>query len=59
MCPLISVKAPIKRAAMLLTCGNKSEDVNKGVLIMLKRLCVAYGWENAGAVTAAELHDFG
>ena len=41
MCPLISVKAPIKRAAMLLTCGNKSEDVNKGVLIMLKRLCVA------------------
>ncbi len=59
MYPLIPVKAPIKRAAMLLTCGNKSEDVNEGAIFMLKRLCAAYGWENAGAVTAAGLHDKG
>ena len=59
MYPLISVKAPIKRAAMLLTCGNKSEDVNEGAIFMLKRLCSAYGWENAGAITAAGLHDVG
>ncbi len=37
MCPLISVKAPIKRAAMLLTCGNKSGDVNEGTLAPLRR----------------------
>ncbi|MDR1668997.1 MAG: flavodoxin family protein [Oscillospiraceae bacterium] len=57
--PLISVKAPVQRAAMLLTCGNKSESVNEGALFMLKRLCDAYGWDNAGAVTAAGLHEKG
>ena len=59
MYPLISVKAPIQRAAMLLTCGNKSTDVNEGAIFMLNRLCRAYGWENAGIVTAAGLHDKG
>jgi multimeric flavodoxin WrbA len=59
MYPLISAKAAIGRAAILLTCGNKSEDVNEGVVFMLNRLCRAYGWENAGVVTAAGLHDKG
>ena len=57
MYPLIRVKAPIQRAAMLLTCGNKSEDVNEGAVFMLSRLCRAYGWDNAGVVTAAGLHE--
>jgi multimeric flavodoxin WrbA len=59
MYPLISVKAAIQRAAMLLTCGNKSEDVNEGAVFLLDRLCRAYGWENAGVVTAAGLHEKG
>ncbi len=57
--PLISVKALVQRAAMLLTCGNKRESVNEGALFMLKRLCDAYGWDNAGAITAAGLHEKG
>ncbi len=59
MYPLISVKTPIQRAAMLLTCGNKNEDVNEGAVFMLNRLCGAYGWDNAGVVTAAGLHEKG
>ncbi len=59
MYPLISVKATIQRAAMLLTCGNKSEDVNEGAVFLLDRLCNAYGWENAGVITAVGLHDKG
>jgi multimeric flavodoxin WrbA len=59
MYPLISVKAKIQRAAMLLTCGNKSDDVNEGAVFMLSRLCRAYSWDNAGTVTAAGLHEKG
>ncbi len=59
MYPLIRVKAPIQRVAMLLTCGNKSEDVNEGAVFLLNRLCDAYGWENAGVVTATGLHGKG
>jgi multimeric flavodoxin WrbA len=59
MYPLISVKAPIKRVAMLLTCGNKSDSVNEGAIFMLNRLCLTYGWDNAGAITAAGLHEKG
>ncbi|MDR1688120.1 MAG: flavodoxin family protein [Clostridiales bacterium] len=59
MYPLISVKAMIKRVGMLLTCGNKNSDVNEGAVFMLNRLCRAYGWENAGIVTAAGLHNIG
>jgi multimeric flavodoxin WrbA len=59
MYPLISVKAQIQRAAMLLTCGNKSEDVNEGAVFMLNRLCQAYGWDNTGVVTVAGLHGKG
>ncbi len=57
--PLINDKVPVRQAAMLLTCGNKSADVNEGALFMLDRLCRAYGWEKAGAVTAAGLHEKG
>ncbi len=59
MYPLIRVKAAIQRVAMLLTCGNKSEDVNEGAVFMLNRFRHAYGWDNAGVVTAAGLHDKG
>ncbi len=59
MYPLIRVKAPIQRVAMLLTCGNTSEDVNEGAVFLLNRLCDAYGWNNAGVVTAAGLHGKG
>ncbi len=57
--PLINDKAPIKQAAMLLTCGNASEDVNEGAVFMLDRLCRAYKWDKAGVVTAAGLHEKG
>lgn len=56
---LINKKAPIQKAAMLLTCGNASEDVNEGCVFMQNRLCRAYGWENAGIVTVAGLHGMG
>ncbi len=57
--PLISDKAPIRRAAMLLTCGNENKDVTEGAIFMLDRLCRAYGWDKAGVVTAPGLHEIG
>jgi multimeric flavodoxin WrbA len=59
MYPLLSVNASVQRVAMLLTCGNKNANVNEGVLFMLSRLCRAYGWDNAGVITAAGLHGMG
>ncbi len=59
MYPLLSFNVPIQRVAMLLTCGNKSESVNKGSSFMLNSLCHAYNWKNAGMITAAGLHGKG
>ena len=36
---LNSDKASIKKAALLMTCGNESDYVGEGIVLMLRRLC--------------------
>ena len=56
MYALISEKAPIKRAALLMTCGDSSADAAEGAVIMYNRIRSYSKWEDAGVIIAAGLH---
>jgi multimeric flavodoxin WrbA len=46
----------VKRAALLLTCGNASPDACEGSIVTYKRICKHQSWEDAGILTAHSLH---
>jgi multimeric flavodoxin WrbA len=46
----------VKRALLILTCGNASPDACEGSIITYKRICLHQKWEDAGIVTAQSLH---
>jgi len=54
---LMSDKPPIKKAAMLLTCGDKDGGAAEGATVMLNRICEFSEWENAGFILATDLHN--
>lgn len=47
---------PIKRAALLMTCGNSMPDVAEGAVATYKNILAYQKWENAGIIIAAGLH---
>jgi len=53
---LLSVGTPIKRAALLVTCGDKTEEAAEGAVVMYKHICTYSKWENAGIVIVPGLH---
>ena len=46
-------KAPIKRIALLMTCGDARESVAQGAIVMLNEICDYYAWTSAGVIVAA------
>jgi len=56
---LLRVERPIKRAAILLTCGNPSAEVANGAIEMYHRMCGYSKWEEAGIIVATGLHQPG
>ena len=52
---LLSVGAPIKKAALLMTCGDDSVKVAEGAVVTYKNICEYSKWEDAGVIIATGL----
>ena len=46
---------PIKRAVMLMTCGDESETAAESAIVMHKRVCDYFAWETAGILVATKV----
>jgi multimeric flavodoxin WrbA len=53
---LISDKPPIKRAALLMTCGDGRIETADSALTMFSSICSFSKWEDTGVVIATGLH---
>ena len=56
---LLSVGVPIKKAALLMTCGDDSADAANGAVLAYRNTCSYSKWEDAGVIIATGLHDPG
>ena len=56
---LLSEKTPIKRAALLMTCGDSSDDAAEGAVVMYNHIRRYSKWEDAGVIIVAGLHEQG
>ena len=56
---LISDKPPVKRAALLMTCGDGKIEAADSALMMYNSICSFSKWEDAGVVIATGLHALG
>ena len=54
---LLSDKAPIKKAALLMTCGNGGMRAAESAIIMYKNMCFFSKWEEAGIILTEKLHE--
>ena len=53
---LLRVGTLLKRAALLITCGDATTDAAEGALVTYKSICAYSKWEDAGVVIAPGLH---
>ena len=53
---LLSVGTPIKKAALLMTCGDDSAEAAEGAVVSYKAICSYSKWEDAGVIIATGLH---
>jgi len=53
---LNSVGTPIKKAALLVTCGDNSAKATEGAVTTYNAIRSYYKWEDAGIIIAAGLH---
>ena len=56
---LLEVGTPLKKAALLITCGDNSEKAADGAVAMYKNICLYSNWEDAGIIIATGLHEPG
>jgi len=56
---LLSVGTPIKKAALLMTCGDNTVEAAEGAVVTYKSICAYSKWEDAGVVIATGLHNPG
>lgn len=56
---LLSVGTPIKKAALLMTCGDNTVKAAEGAVVTYKSICAYSKWEDAGIIIAAGLHNPG
>jgi len=52
---LLSVGTPIKRTALLLTCGDTSEEAAEGAVVTYNQIRTYSKWEDAGIIIATGL----
>ncbi len=53
---LLKVGMPVKRAALLLTCGDASEAAAASSVSMFRQICAYQKWEEARVIIAPGLH---
>ena len=53
---LLGDKTPVKRAALLLTCGDKEEVAAEGSIVTYNHILSYQKWDNAGIIVATGLH---
>jgi len=53
---LISDKAPIGKAALLITCGDSDIEAAEGAVTMYNKICAYSKWDDMGIVIAGGLH---
>jgi len=56
---LLEVGTPIKRAALLMTCGDARKVVAESSIAMFRQICAYQKWEEAGIIVAPGLHSPG
>ena len=56
---LLSEGTPVKRAALLLTCGDTSAGAAKPSIAMFEAITCYQKWENAGVLVVPALHEPG
>ena len=56
---LTSVGTPIKKAALLMTCGDESETAAEGAVVTFRSICDYGKWDEAGVIIATGLHNPG
>jgi NAD(P)H-dependent FMN reductase len=56
---LLQVGMPVRRAALLMTCGDASETAAASSVSMFRQICAYQKWEEAGVVIAPGLHNPG
>ena len=56
---LLKVGMAVKRAALLMTCGDPSESAAASSISMFRRICAYLKWEEAGIIVAPGLHQPG
>ncbi|MCL2123951.1 MAG: flavodoxin family protein [Desulfovibrionaceae bacterium] len=50
---------PVKRAALIMTCGETSNAAALSSISMFRQICAAFKWEEAGIIIAPGLHNPG
>ena len=50
---LDAANAPVKRVALLMTCGDARDSVARGAIVMVDEMRDYYGWDTAGVLVAA------
>jgi multimeric flavodoxin WrbA len=53
---LLKENIPVKRAALLMTCGDKSADAAEGAVVTYNHILSFQKWDNAGVIVAPGLH---
>jgi multimeric flavodoxin WrbA len=53
---LLQVGMPVRRAALLMTCGDASEAAAASSISMFRQICAYQKWEEAGVIVAPGLH---
>ena len=56
---LLEVGMPVKRAALLMTCGDDSDAAAESSIAMFRQICAYQKWEDAGVIIAPGLHGIG
>ena len=56
---LLELGMAVKRAALLMTCGNTSETAAASSISMFRQICAYQKWEEAGIIIAPGLHSPG
>jgi len=56
---LLAIGMAVKRAALLMTCGDSSESAAASSISMFRQICTYQKWEEAGIIIAPGLHSPG
>ena len=56
---LLKIGMPVRRAALLMTCGDSTQEAAASSIAMFRQICAYQKWEEAGVIIAPSLHNPG